>query len=360
MLSFEEECLLPTTRLSPQRHKMDSADLGGEGKMCEPAVKCSECELAEEKENTFGRCACGAAFCSIKCHKTGWTEHKKVCPPVLPRPIEGKDIGMVATRKAKEGDLLVSEQPIFVLKEVYKKEGKQRFLDTFSQLPVAKRKELLSLYDPGVNPRVPCAEIVGDEEAEKAWRILYSNGINVGPDTEQLHAVYATLSRINHSCRANTFQRCSNQSKTVSFFASKEIMKNEEISLNYLGSSSILLTREERQAQLTKGWFFKCTCQVCSLQGDQLELNDNIRRTLAKAKDRILYVTNSTLMDYTSGKEKAVEAVEEEKKKIAMMGFVAKEVVAALGPTCIPMLQEEIANIYYTFKHNMSDISYYL
>ena len=54
------------------------------------------------------------------------------------------------------------------------------------------------------------------------------------------------------------------------------------------------------------------------------------------------------------------EAVEEEKRKIAMMGFVAKEVVAALGPTCIPMLQEEIANIYYTFKHNMSDISYYL
>ena len=99
---------------------------------------------------------------------------------------------------------------------------------------------------------------------------------------------------------------------------------------------------------------------MCSLQDDQLQLNDSIRRTLAKAKDRILYVTNSTLMDYTSGKEKAVEAVEEEKKKIAMMGFVAKEVVAALGPTCIPMLQEEIANIYYTFRHNMSDISYYL
>ena len=323
-------------------------------------VICSACQLSEEKKDTFGRCTCGAAFCSLKCHKTAWPSHKKVCPPVLPRPVEGKELGMVATRKAKEGDLLASEQPIFVLREVYRKDGKQRFLEAFTQLENAKRNELLSLYDPGVNPRVPCNETLGDAEAEKAWRILYSNGINVGRDDQQLHAVYATLSRINHSCRANTFQRCSGQSKTVSFFASKEIAKNEEISLNYLGSSSIFLTREERQAELAKGWFFTCACQVCSLQGDQLILNENIRKTLANFKDQLLYVTNSTLKDYTAGGEDAKEAQEEEKRKIATMGAVAKQVVFELGPSCIPMLQEEIANIYYTFKHNMSDISYYL
>lgn len=323
-------------------------------------VSCSACQLLEEKEHAFGRCTCGAAFCTPKCHQRAWPNHKKVCPPVLPRPVEGKELGMVATRKAKEGDLLASEQPIFVLREVYKKDGKQRFLDAFNQLEITKRKELLSLYDPGVNPRVPSNETLGDAEAEKAWRILYSNGINVGRDDQQLHAVYATLSRINHSCMANTFQRCSGQSKTVSFFASKEIAKNEEISLNYLGSSSIFLTREERQAELVKGWFFTCTCQICSLQGEQLTLNENIRKTLAKFKDQLLYVTNSSLKDYTAGREEAKEAEEEEKRKIATMGMVAKQVAMALGPNCIPMLQEEIANIYYTFKHNISDISYYL
>ena len=315
-------------------------------------VSCSACQLLEEKEHTFGR--------TPKCHQRAWPNHKKVCPPVLPRPVEGKELGMVATRKAKEGDLLASEQPIFVLREVYKKDGKQRFLDAFNQLEITKRKELLSLYDPGVNPRVPSNETLGDAEAEKAWRILYSNGINVGRDDQQLHAVYATLSRINHSCMANTFQRCSGQSKTVSFFASKEIAKNEEISLNYLGSSSIFLTREERQAELVKGWFFTCTCQICSLQGEQLTLNENIRKTLAKFKDQLLYVTDSSLKDYTAGREEAKEAEEEEKRKIATMGMVAKQVAMTLGPNCIPMLQEEIANIYYTFKHNMSDISYYL
>ena len=349
LLSFQEECPRPT---------FSSQGVAAAGGMGE--VICSACELLEEKELAFGRCTCGAAFCSPKCHQAAWPSHKKVCPPVLPRPVEGKELGMVATRKAREGDLLASEQPIFVLSEVYKKDGKQRFLEAFSQLESGKRNELLSLYDPGVNPRTPCDETLGDADGEKAWRILYSNGINVGLESQQLHAVYATLSRINHSCRANTFQKCSGQSKTVAFFASKEIVKNEEISLNYLGSSSIFLTREERQTQLAKGWFFTCTCQVCSLDGDQLILNENIRRTLTNFKDQILYVTNSTLKDYTAGREEAKEAEEEEERKIAMMGTVAKQVVAALGPTCIPMLQEEIANIYYTFKHNMSDISYYL
>jgi len=332
-------------------------------------VVCTSCG-AREESSPFGRCACGSPYCGSTCQRADWAAHRALCPAMVARPVEGKDLGMVATRRAKLGDLLASEQPVLAVRDAYRKGGKQRFLDSFRELAPEQREAILALYDPG-RSNLQLGEEQGGENVEKeqeeqeeqeesAWRILWSNGINVGREGEHVHALYSTLSRINHSCQANTFQRCSGQARTVSFFASRGIAKNQEVTLNYLGSTSVLLTREERRQRLAKGWFFTCTCHVCSLEGDLLILNDNIRKTLASFRDQMEFITNCSPRDYTLGKEEAVAAYEEERKKVGMVAQVGQAVVAALGPTALPMLQEELANIHYTIKHNMSDISYYL
>ena len=171
---------------------------------------------------------------------------------------------MLATRTLKQDEAIISEQPVFVLKDEHNDEGKRRFLKAFRQLGEIERHELLSLYDPG-EENISFKNIEGDDDADRALRIVYSNGIDVSQSHEQVTAVYPTLCRINHSCQANTYQRFSGENWTITFVASREIPKGAEVTFNYLGASSVLLTREERRARLGKSWFFECSCQLCAL-----------------------------------------------------------------------------------------------
>ena len=61
-----------------------------------------------------------------------------------------------------------------------------------------------------------------------------------------------------------------------------------------------------------------------------------------------------------NGKLEARKAFEEEKKKAVLMAKIATAVVAAIGTECVSMLREELESNYFSFKKNMSDISYYL
>jgi hypothetical protein len=318
---------------------------------------CTEC-LAVEAAAPFPRCVCGAAYCGPACQRAAWPLHRPTCPAMVARPVAGRGRGMVATRRARPGDLLATEPPLLLVTDAYRAGGRERLAAALEGLGPGRRAELLALHDPGLGSGVPGEP--GEGEAGRAWRVLYANGISVGLEEEQLHAVYATLSRINHSCRANTFQRCSGQARTLAFFASREIQKGEEITLNYLGPTAVLLPREERRAQLEKGWFFHCSCHLCSLEGDQLLLSESIRTMLASFKDEMLHVTNPSPRDYTGGQAEARAAAEEEKQRAEVVGQVARHVVATLGPRAVPALQLELESIYYTFKHNLSDISYYL
>lgn len=320
-------------------------------------TRCSQCD-AKEGDTPFGRCVCGLAYCGARCQKAGWPSHKQACPTMVPREVEGRGLGMIATRRSKQGDILATEQPVIKVTEAFSKEGKERFVKTFAALEGGEKEKLLSLYDPGAESRGPW--ISGhNADADRAWRVFYSNGIGVGTGTETVTTVYPTLSRINHSCRCNTHQRCHGESKSVTVIAGRDLVKGEEVTLNYLGPTSILLSREERQARLSKGWFFTCSCNICSLQGEKLQINQNIRSTLANFKDQIEYIISSPT-GYMSGKLEARKAFEEEKKKAVLMEKIATAVVAALGPECVFMLKEELETTYFSFKKNMSDISYYL
>ena len=54
---------------------------------------------------------------------------------------------------------------------------------------------------------------------------------------EKIAAMILTLSRINHSCQCNTYQSCSGMLRTVEveIIAGRDLVKGEEVTLNYLG-----------------------------------------------------------------------------------------------------------------------------
>ena len=147
--------------------------------------------------------------------------------------------------------------------------------------------------------------------------------------------------------------------RTVEIIAGRDLVKGEEVTLNYLGPTSILMSREERQAQLSKGWFFTCSCNICSLQGEDLQINQDIRSTLANFKEQLLSIPKSP-KDYMKSKGEASHAWTEENNKSAMLGGISLQVVRALGPDCVPMLREELEGLYFSIRKNMADISLHM
>ena len=148
-------------------------------------------------------------------------------------------------------------------------------------------------------------------------------------------------------------------SRTVEIIAGRDLVAGEEVTLNYLSPTSILMSREERQVRLTKGWFFTCSCSICSLQGGKLQINQDIRSKLENFRDHIISITRSP-KEYMESKGTASYAWTEENKKSAMLGGICLQVVRALGPHCVSMLREELDGLYFSLRKNMADISLYM
>ena len=58
-------------------------------------------------------CVCKNVFyCSKDCQTKDWKSHKPSCPPFTIRDSPGKGRGLFATRKIKEGQIILEEYPL--------------------------------------------------------------------------------------------------------------------------------------------------------------------------------------------------------------------------------------------------------
>ena len=61
-------------------------------------------------------CVCGKAlYCSKECQVKDWKVHKPSCPPFIIRESPGKGRGLFATRKIKEGLVIIEEFPLITV-----------------------------------------------------------------------------------------------------------------------------------------------------------------------------------------------------------------------------------------------------
>lgn len=160
-----------------------------------------------------------------------------------------KGFGLMAARKLKQGELILSELPALVFtSELYDRLDRDQFErhileNSLIYMPEAELAEFLTLAD------------AWSPESPRIYNIITSNMFNLNDHM----AVFVKISRINHSCKPNSYYNF--YDGTMNVFAAREIEPNEELTISYLDDFQ---TKEERQKHLRDNYGFECHCELCS------------------------------------------------------------------------------------------------
>jgi len=99
-------------------------------------------------------------------------------------------------------------------------------------------------------------ETFSEAEVEHVSGVIDVNSIRLATHG---HGVYGMTSIMSHSCLSNT-KTIMNEDGSVDVRAVLEIPRGQEITKSYV---SALETTQMRQARLSAGWYFTCTCIRC-------------------------------------------------------------------------------------------------
>ena len=228
------------------------------------------------------------------------------------------------------GKVIIVESPIIT--HLGWTENFQQFLVKFEELTVEQKLMYLSLHDPKEKSKVVNNEMLekakeyGEEALAiyKVWRILWANCVYIGNKNGlKEKGIYLKISHINHSCKSNVvFGLVEGGENKMSITTCRVINKNEEILLNYIGAESIFNAKKERQAELEENWHFTCKCDVCSLTGEQLDQNDQVRNMIQSFTEKIRSLSQPTL-------EITEQALAFGMEKLELMENIMEEVLAA-------------------------------
>ncbi|KAL5114259.1 hypothetical protein ACEQ8H_007868 [Pleosporales sp. CAS-2024a] len=108
------------------------------------------------------------------------------------------------------------------------------------------------------------------EDYEQFIGIIRTNALPI-EDDDIGGGIFLDACRINHSCDNNSQKYWNNRIKQHTIHALRDIPKDEEITIYYLGIDSV---REVRQRKLQEKFGFSCSCSVCSLPPAESREND--------------------------------------------------------------------------------------
>ena len=98
-------------------------------------------------------------------------------------------------------------------------------------------------------------------------------------------AIFATVCRINHSCRPNAHHEWNAALGVMTVHALGCIEVGSELTLSYLARSGTV--QVQRQSQLQERFGFTCTCALCRLAGNELATSDSRQRRIGDLGMRI-------------------------------------------------------------------------
>jgi len=211
-------------------------------------------------------------------------------PLVVVKPAEGKGKGLFTTRKIQAGEILLREKPLLSVEHDENEEPPS--LDdvcaNFYKLSVENQKKILCLRSR--HPSQIANNIEEDDEDYTELERIISLNLREQKNEagKSVLVVYEKSIFTNNSCSPNAMKATvtswdSNKigpGDTVVVKAIKDIPENTEVTINYLSNDSTVIgSRAERQKVFEK-WLFSCKCEVCSLVGDDLAKNEEIRLKL--------------------------------------------------------------------------------
>ena len=230
--------------------------------------KCSVCLLPCSRV-----CVCGkVSYCSVFCQKKDWSVHKAHCPTISEKDLGDKGRGLVANRRITMGQTVLAEKPFLLVN--FRPDGQPlgEVLNQFKRLTKDKKSEYLRLGSHGRQ---------GRNGVNRILTIFDSNCVSVQltEQEDDWRGIYCKFSKTNHSCAPNCVINFSSTDREMKLVASRNIQKGEEVVVNYLDPyrGKRLLLRFDRMRLLKKSWNFACICEICSLTGQKLARNEEIK-----------------------------------------------------------------------------------
>jgi len=282
-------------------------------------------------------------YCDVNCQKKHWKQHKENCRCHDIVDSKGKGKGMVVRRNIEEGEIIVKEKPLFVVKTPY---SARSLVDHLAEIRkhVSKLEEEVrdDFYELAIARPELCTKGPGDS---KLFGVFQANSIELTDldrkKTKSLGAaLFLTISRINHSCLPNAVWSYNINKKMLEVRASRHIAEGEEVFVCYCDSSAM---GEERRKYLEARFNFQCDCKVCSLEDEDLKENEKLRK-------EILGLNNNMEDIY---KEKPEKALKYAKMKLERMEKIKPEIISLFPQVymdcyelCMELGEEEIGRIF--------------
>jgi len=231
------------------------------------------------------------------------------------RPVDGKGSGLFATTDIARGTRIIEEEPLIVVPPA--EDPVIRFAHLIEAVESATPDQHRAFFDlyhtPSAMPRPEVQAILARKSQDATNQILIAsaifntNSFQMGESAEDGGGVFATYSRMNHSCIPNTHASYNPTLKKLTFHAICQINKDQELLTTYI---DLHQSSEERNADLSN-WDFRCQCRCCV--GPKVAVSDSRRKRILEADEKL----QACLAGQTSTDEIPVPENAEDALKIA-------------------------------------------
>lgn len=191
--------------------------------------------------------------------------------------IVGKGFGVVARRHLATGTRLMAEVPLARLKSVTwaSRAAAEVELDAvLAKLSQPAREDFFRLSQSGKHGST--------QNAMGTW---LTNALPINyddpssPNADEA-AVFATISRLNHSCSPSCHQEWNAALGMETVHVLRPVVPGEELTICYLSPAG--RPRAERMAILQEKFGFECDCAVCLLSGESRRRSDAAQQALGR------------------------------------------------------------------------------
>ena len=292
--------------VDPQKHLKDFYEARQIFKKHFPVDKegfqCQLCKSPVKKQ--CSGCKIGIFYCSTTCLQADWKDHKKNCGrryEFLEVPHKGT--GNLATRNISEGEIICVERPVLLIdnskhgNDINTHEVKKVFEKMFKKLTNTQQEAIMNLSNSFIDHK----KSETDMEFVKFLEITKTNSISLQESGEfptgriphdSLRKYYLVakvglfldFSRFNHSCMPNSDYFYADP--YIRLYATRNIMKGEEITFSYYGDSlgrtgishdspQTIQQLKDDLNSLMCALPFTCYCEFCQME-DKKKLKDNI------------------------------------------------------------------------------------
>ena len=311
---------------------------------------CTNCKI--EPKEPLKSCVCGkVSYCSKECQVKDWKAHKPSCPPFVIRESPGKGRGLFATRKIKEGQIIIDEYPLLINSS--RMHPIEFMPELYPYIDEKIKAEILQFHDPAEDIKILDPDTVkklvskdpdvrfyiesSDDMLSKITRIIAGNAIQICGEEDLYNTneigLYHKISLINHACVANA-----NCSWVMGDFKRKQVRaimtleKDQEILVSYRNNDEFHYgSREFRQKELLEIFTFKCGCSECSLEGWDLEDNDGMREEIREMKGEISRLLSGVGSDSRKDLKKAMKLKQKQTDLVVKLNIRAGILAAMIS-----------------------------